>query len=102
MTGGEANAENSGETSDTAFSVEYSECEEPGFKYPALVIAQAAPTAVWVVNSKPKESSNKQSKTKQTNIKVSNVVEINLEQSKVDEMQITKVKRSNVVQSIVH
>ena len=46
MTGGEAHAENFGEASDAYFSVEDSECEKPGFKYPALVIAQAAPTAV--------------------------------------------------------
>jgi len=46
LTGGEANVENSGEASDAAFSVKHSECEEPGFKYPACVIAQAALTAV--------------------------------------------------------
>ena len=111
LSGGEGNAVNSGEAGDAAFSVEDSECEDPGFMYPALVIAQAAPAAVKEQTSRLKDSDNKQSKTKKTNSKVnnveeSNVVEINVEQIKVDEMQFSKVRQSNlnesnVVQSIV-
>ena len=77
---------NSGEAGDAAFSVEDSECEDPGFMYPAVVIAQAA---VKEQTCRLKDSDNKQSKTKKTNSKAnnveeSNVGEINVEQSKVD------------------
>ena len=101
LSGGEGNAVNSAEAGDVA-SVEDSECEDPGFMYPTLVIVQAAQAAAAVKEqtSRLKDSHNKQSQTKKTNSKVnnveeSNVVEINVEQSKVDEMQISKVKRSN-------
>ena len=110
LSGSEGNAVNSGEAGDAA-SVEDSECEDPGFMYPALVIVQAARAAVKEQTSRLKDSDNKQSQTKKTNSKVnnveeSNVVEINVEQSKVEEMQISNVKRSNlnernVEQSIV-
>ena len=110
LSGSEGNAVNSGEAGDAA-SVEDSECEDPGFMYPALVIVQAARAAVKELTSRLKDSDNKQSKTKKTNSKInnveeSNVVEINVEQSKVEEMQISNVKRSNlnernVEQSIV-
>ena len=105
LSGSEGNAVNSGEAGDAA-SVEDSECEDPGFMYPALVIVQAAHAAVKEQTSRLKNSDNKQSKTKKTNSKVnnveeSNVVEINVEQSKVDEMQISNVKRSNLNESIV-
>ena len=105
LSGSEGNVVNSGEAGDAA-SVEDSECEDPGFMYPALVIVQAARAAVKEQTSRLKNSDNKQSKTKKTNSKVnnveeSNVVEINVEQSKVDEMQISNVKRSNLNESIV-
>ena len=100
LSGSEGNAVNSGEAGDAA-SVEDSECEDPGFMYPALVIVQAARAAVKEQTSRLKNSDNKQSKTKKTNSKVNNVVEINVEQSKVDEMQISNVKRSNLNESIV-
>ena len=105
LSGSEGNAVNSGEAGDAA-SVEDSECEDPGFMYPALVIVQAARAPVKEQTSRLKNSDNKQSKTKKTNSKVnnveeSNVVEINVEQSKVDEMQISNVKRSNLNESIV-
>ena len=110
LSGGEGNAVNSGEAGDVA-SVKDSECEDPGFMYPALVIVQAARAAAKEQTSRLKDSDNKQSQTKKTNSKVnnveeSNVVEINVEQSKVEEMQISNVKRSNlnernVEQSIV-
>ena len=100
LSGSEGNAVNSGEPGDAA-SVEDSECEDPGFMYPALVIVQAAHAAVKEQTSRLKNSDNKQSKTKKTNSKINNVVEINVEQSKVDEMQISNVKRSNLNESNV-
>lgn len=101
LSGGESNAVNSGEAGDAA-SVEDSECKDPGFMYPALVIVQPAGAAVKEQTSRLKDSDNKQSKTKKTTSKVnnvgeSNVVEINVKQSKVAEMQISKVKRSNLI-----